>query len=155
TAAVVFVGAIVISQQVKLFFSKDLGFDKEYAIYAPVPRDWTKAGVQKMETIRNQFAAMPEVRSATMGWEVPDGRNGGQPQVYRMEADSTTAISSQALSTDNQFATTWAIPMKAGSFFKPVYLPGDSANVVINETQAAALGYKDPADAVHRQLRVQ
>ena len=155
TAAVVFIGAIVISQQVRLFFSNDLGYNKEYMLYAPTARDWSKGGVQKMEVIRQQLAAMPELANATLSYEIPNGNNANGVQVYRLGADSATAVTARALVSDNQFASTWSIPMKAGSFFMPVYLQGDSAKIVINETQSAALGWKDPELAVGRQLRIQ
>jgi putative ABC transport system permease protein len=43
-AIVVLISSLVISQQINLFFSKDLGYNKDYIIYAPLPRDWSKAG---------------------------------------------------------------------------------------------------------------
>jgi len=154
-AVVVFVGTLVISQQVKLFFSKNLGYNKDYVVYASVPRDWSRKGVQKMEQIRYQLAQMPEVNSVSLSWEIPDGMNGGAIQVYKQSADSTQAIASQALGTDNQFAAAYGIPLKAGSFFTDVYTPADSAKVVINETQAKALGWIDPQKAIGQQVHIQ
>ena len=48
TATIAFIGAIIISKQINLFFSKDLGFNKDYIISAQLPRDWTPQGVNKM-----------------------------------------------------------------------------------------------------------
>ncbi|MGN6399860.1 MAG: ABC transporter permease [Flavisolibacter sp.] len=59
TASIVFIGAVIITKQVSFFFSKSLGYDKEYIVSAQLPRDWTEAGVQRMQTIRNEFASMP------------------------------------------------------------------------------------------------
>src|SRR5262249_38328366 len=75
-------------------------------------------------------------------------------QMYKAGADSTQAIASQVLTTDNDYATTYAIPMKAGSFFSPRYTPSDSLKVVINETQATALGWRNPEEAIGRQVRI-
>lgn len=75
-AVVVFIGAMIISQQVNLFFSKNVGYNKDYVIYASVPRDWSRKGVQKMEQIREQLAQTPEVSSISLSWEIPDGMNG-------------------------------------------------------------------------------
>jgi len=154
-AVVVFIGALIISQQVKLFFSKSLGYNKDYVVYASVPRDWSRKGVQKMEQIRYQLAQMPEVSSVSLSWEIPDGMNGGAIQVYKQSADSTQAITSQALGTDNQFAAAYGIQLKAGSFFTAVYAPSDSAKVVINETQSKALGWTDPKEAIGQQVHIQ
>jgi len=153
-AVVVFIGALIIAQQVKLFFSKSLGYDKDYVVYASVPRDWSRKGVQKMEQIRYQLAQMPEISSISLSWEIPDGMSGGSVQVYKQGTDSTRAISAQAMGTDNQYASTYGIPLKAGSFFTDVYTPADSAKVVINETQAKAMGWKDPQMAIGQQIRI-
>jgi putative ABC transport system permease protein len=148
TAAVVFIGAIIISQQVALFFNGDLGFKKDYIGYAQVPRDWSEKGVKKMETIRYQLSQMPQVSSASLSWEIPDGMNGGNFQVYKQGTDPKQAITVQGLSSDNQYARTYAIPLKAGTFFTSRYTPGDSLKVVINEAASKALGWNNPQDAI-------
>ena len=148
TSALVFIGAIVISQQVSLFFNSDLGFKKDYVLYAQLPRDWSDKGVKKMEAIRYQLSQMPEVGCASLSWEIPDGANGGNFQVYKQGTDPKNAITTQGMASDNQYAQTYNIPVRAGSFFTPSYAPGDSAKIVINETAAKALGWNNPKDAI-------
>jgi putative ABC transport system permease protein len=148
TAAVVLIGAIVIAQQVSLFFKGDLGFNKDYVIYAEVPKDWSVKGVQKMEAISYQLAQMPEVSSVSLSWEIPDGANGGPRQLYREGTDAKKAIVTQGLSADNQYAGTYNIPLMAGTFFTSQYAPGDSTKIVINESASKALGWNNPRDAI-------
>jgi putative ABC transport system permease protein len=57
-----------------------------------------------------------------------------------------------SLSADNYFAATYDIPLKAGKFFNPVSHTADSSELVINETAAKALGWKNPADAIGQQV---
>jgi len=148
----VFISAIIISQQVDLFFSSDLGFKKDYVVYAQLPRDWSPKGVQKMETIRYELSQMPEVSSVALSWEIPDANNGGPVQIYKRGFDPKQAIAMQSLSADNQWAKTYGIPLRAGSFFTSSYTPADSAKIVINESALKALGYKDAEDAVGSQV---
>jgi len=152
TAAIVFTGAIIISQQIRLFFSNDLGYNKEYVLGAQVPRDWSKAGVSRMENIRSQLAQIPQVSDVSLSFEVPDGNNGGNFLVYRAGADSTTAITSQILNTDEYYASTYQIPMAAGEFYSAPGAYTDSTKGVINETQARLLGWKTPQEAIGQQL---
>jgi putative ABC transport system permease protein len=152
TAAVVLISAIVISKQVNLFFSKSLGYDKDYVVYAQLPRDWSKPGVQKMEDIRYRLAQIPQVRTVSLSWEIPDGGNSGNLQVYKTTDNPGQAFSSQMLLTDNEYAAVYGIPLKAGEFFKPQYMQADSAKVVINEMQAKALGFVNPKDAIGQQF---
>jgi len=152
TAAIVLIGAIIITQQINLFFSNNLGYNKDYVVYAQVPRDYSSAGVKKMEAIRNQFAQMPQVSHIALSYEIPNGRNGGSGLSYRQEANPSQAITSQEMVADNQYAAVYNIPLKAGTFFKPVYYMADSTQVVINATASRALGWNDPKDAIGQPI---
>jgi putative ABC transport system permease protein len=152
-AAVVMIGAFIISQQVSYFFSRGLGYDKDFVVASQAPRNWTPAGIRHMETIRDEFAKMPEVANVSLSYEIPNGMNGGQPPIYRYGGDSTRAIAMNALATDEYYTDTYKIPVIAGSFYstKSAF---DSSQVVLNETAVQALGYKDAAEAVGQKLRI-
>ncbi|MBE7178531.1 MAG: ABC transporter permease, partial [Mucilaginibacter polytrichastri] len=154
TAIFVFAGALVIARQVNLFFSNDLGYNKEYVVSAQVPRDWTQAGAIKMAGVRDQLAALPDVHNVVLSYEIPNGQTGGIANVYSASADSTKAVSAQTLVGDEHYVETYSIPLVAGSFFHASGAT-DSLNVVINTHQAQVLGYKDPAKAIGAQIRMQ
>ncbi len=154
SATIAFIGAIVISQQVNHFFSRDLGYNKDYIVCAQVPRDWTPGGERKMAAIRNRFAEMPQVSNVTLSYEIPDGNSAGGTALYKAGADSTSAIPSQLLMTDEYYAATYGIPMEAGAFYRNGALV-DTFTVVINAVQAKALGWNNPADAIGKQVRFQ
>jgi putative ABC transport system permease protein len=152
TAAIVLIGAFIISQQVGLFFGSNLGYNKDYVVYAQLPRDWSAAGVQKMEGIRYQLAQMPEVKSVALSFEIPNGANGGSYPIYRQGTNPAQAITTQGLVADNQYALTYNIPLKAGRFFNSVFNIADTAQVVINETQSKALGFKSADEAIGQKI---
>jgi putative ABC transport system permease protein len=151
-ALMVLIAAMVVSQQVNYFFGQGLGYDKEFIVSAQVPRNWSPEGVQKMLTIRNQFAAMPQISQATLSYEIPNGNNGGQPPVYRFGSDSTQAVAMQALVTDENYLTTYQIPLKSGLFFDNLVL--DSGKVVLNEKAVKALGYQTLEEAIGQQVKI-
>lgn len=155
TASIVFIGAIIVSKQVSLFFGKDLGYNKEFIVSAQLPRDWTTKGVQKMRTLRNEFAKMPGLGNVTLSFEVPNGANSGSIPFYVQGTDSTHTVATQSLSTDEQYTDTYKIPIVAGSFFSKPYDPNDSLKTVINETAAKAFGFKDPNDAIGKKILAQ
>jgi len=146
-AALVFIVSIIISQQVAFFLKGDLGFNKDYVVCAQVPRDWSAKGVKKMETIRYELSQAPQVSSVALSWEIPDGGGNGA-SLYRQGTDPKKAITMSGLATDNQYAATYGIPLKAGTFFTPQYTPADSAKIVINESASKALGWTRPQDAI-------
>ncbi len=155
TATISFIGAIIISSQINLFFSKDIGFNKDYIVSAQLPRDWTPQGVTKTEDMRKQFAAMPQVVNATLSFTVPDGNSSGSASLYKTGADSTTAVASEQIVTDEYYASTFAIPMTAGKFFSAPGAFTDSFTFVINETQAKAFGWATAQDAIGKQVKFQ
>lgn len=155
TATIVFVGALIVSRQVSLFFSSELGYNKEFIVSAQLPRNWSLQGVQHMERVRHEFASMPEVKDVTLSFEIPNGNNWGSLGIYRLGEDSTRAIVSQQLTADQYYADTYQIPLVAGTFFNRAGENDgqDSMRVVINETAARSLGWRHPEDAVGQQVK--
>jgi len=152
TASIVFIGAIIVSKQVALFFSKDLGYNKEFIVSAQLPRDWSAQGVQKMRTVRDELSKLLQVSNVTLSYEVPNGANSGSIPFYVEGTDSTHTVATQSLITDEHYLETFKIPLKAGSFFSSPYNPTDSFKTIINETAAKAFGFNDPNDAVGKKI---
>jgi putative ABC transport system permease protein len=154
-AAIVLIGAILISRQVDFFLNGDLGYDKSYILSAQVPRDWTGKGVLHMETVRNEFAKIPAVENVSLSYEIPDGNAGDVPNAFRPGQDSTKGISVLMLKTDASYLATFKIPLKAGHFFSTPDMNGDSTNIVLNESAVHALGWKDAGSAISGKLKLQ
>lgn len=151
-ALIVLIAAAVVAQQVNYFFNSNLGYNKEYVVASQVPRDWSREGVQKMKTIRNEFAAMPQVSEVSISYEIPNGNSGGAPPAYRPGTDSTAAIGMEALVTDENYLKTYGIKLVNGEFFDNREL--DSGKVVLSEKAVTALGFKNAGEAVGQQLRL-
>lgn len=154
TASIVGISAIIISQQINFFFSKNLGYDKDYIVSVQVPRNWTPEGVRKMETVRRELAQIAQVKNISLSFEVPDGNSGGNLSVYKSGTDSTAAITSTLVMTDENYAATFNIPMAAGEFYGRPGAVTDPLKLVINETQSERLGYASPQQALMQQVRI-
>jgi len=150
-ALVVLISAGIVTQQVSYFFSQNLGYDKEFIVSAQAPRDWTPAGVQKMQTIRNEFAKLPEVSNVSLSYEIPNGNNGGQIGAFPYGSDSTKAIALQVLSSDEYYLATYRISLKAGDFLKSTGNI-DSSKVVLNEKAVKGLGWKND-EAINQKVK--
>jgi putative ABC transport system permease protein len=150
SATLVLVGSLTIREQIAFFFHSDLGYHKDRIVTATLPRDWSFAGVRQMEADRNLFA--PLVEDASFSFEIPDGNSGNiGSRLYSAARDSTTAITSASLVTDEHFAATYRIPVVAGVFFGT---PPDTTRIVVNESAVKGLGFKSPDAAIGRQVRV-
>ncbi|MCF0039400.1 ABC transporter permease [Dyadobacter fanqingshengii] len=153
-ALFVFAGAMIIARQVHYFFNKNLGYSKESLVSIAVPRDWTAEGLSKMEAIRDQFSRLKEVSNVSLSYEIPNGNNGGHAGLYKSGQDSTQAIHTQFLSTDEKYADTYQIRIVAGKFFNANQGAYQPNRIVLNQAAAKGLGYSNPEDAVGQQVRV-
>jgi ABC-type antimicrobial peptide transport system permease subunit len=151
-ATVAFVGAIIISKQINLFLHSDLGYNKDYILSAQLPRNWTREGVDKMETIRNEFAEMSSVKAVSLSFEIPDGNNSNQVPIYKFGTDSSHAIAAAILENDENFLSLYQIPLIAGSSFEGHRL--DSLKVILNETAVKALGLKNANQAIGQRVKI-
>jgi putative ABC transport system permease protein len=154
TAMVVFIAALVIGQQINFFFKGSLGYDKEYLVTAALPRNWTTEGIQKMETVRNELARLPAVAGASFAYEIPNGNSGHGGQLYKPAQDSSTGVVASGMATDEYFATTYKVPMVAGKYLTTEGNQYDPSLIVINESAARALGWKQPAAAMGQPIRI-
>lgn len=154
SAMIVFAGALIVSQQIRLFFSDRLGYNKEWIVSSQLPRDWTRQGVQRMLHNRDLFARLPAVKDVTLSFEVPDGMNSGSLPVFRAGRDSSQAVVAQTLITDGHYASTYKIPLAAGVFFHGAgeNESQDSTKIVLNETAAKALGWADVHAAIGQRV---
>lgn len=156
TSIVVFVAALVINEQINFFFNADLGYQKEKIITARVPRDWTPKGVQHMESIRNEFAAAPGIANATFSFEIPDGASAGNNiNLYKAAQDSSHGVICESLFTDEKYLDTYKIPLLAGKFFNATGGLPDSTGIVLNESAAVGLGWKNPEAAIGQTVKFQ
>ena len=150
TALVVLIAALVIAQQVNYFFGKGLGYNKEYVITAPVPRDWTPEGVQKMKTVRDVFEKIPSVKNVSLSYVIPDGGIGFQITAFKSGGDPNAPVTAQGLVTDESYLETYQIPLLAGSYFSPTGTSSDQ--VVINKKAMESYGFKSAQEAIGQQL---
>jgi putative ABC transport system permease protein len=153
-ALFVFAGAAIVTRQVNYFFNKDLGYQKESLISVGVPRDWTPAGLAKMESIRNELSGLKEISEASLSYEIPNGNNGGHFGVYKSGQDSVQAIHTLFLGTDENYANTYGIKMLAGDFLQKKNTTYQPDRIVLNEAAIKALGYANASEAVGQQVRV-
>lgn len=149
TATVVLAGALIISKQVALFFSKDLGYDKDYVVSVQLPRDWSDAGIRRMESYRDEFSRMTQVKAASLNWTVPDGIGDGSTMLFTDGQEQTQAAPYESVIADKNYLAVFNIPLKAGRNFDH---HSDSNSVLINEHAVQSLGLTSNEAAIGKRL---
>jgi putative ABC transport system permease protein len=143
-ATFIFISALNVSRQVSYFFNKELGYDKErMLVITAFPKQWDSLGVKRMETIRNGLMSLPEVRSASMTFEIPDRRPPATIDLKPGTAGNSSITVVPMVATDENFAATFGLKIKEGNFFNNYGTSeGVNGEIVLNETAVKALGWQ-------------
>ena len=144
-AIAVFIFSLTISKQVKFFFDKDLGYDKDQLmLLTAFPKQWDSAGVAKMETVRDGLLGISVVKDATVSFDIPEG-SPNKLVVNPEGAKSNQAISVQTISVDEKYASTYGMHLLEGRFFRNQIGGFVSGEAVINESALKSFGWKTAA----------
>ncbi|MBC7947104.1 MAG: ABC transporter permease [Chitinophagaceae bacterium] len=138
---IMIVATLVVYLQMKYVGTADMGFNKEQLLVVDINSGFVRRGA---ETIKTEYARIPAVRSVSATSRVP----GEWKVIPRVKAKPQGgAMESQDMSymvTDDQFLNTFEVKLIKGRNFTTH--PGDSSALMINETAAAMLGIKEPAE---------
>ncbi|QES89088.1 ABC transporter permease [Rhizosphaericola mali] len=146
------ISAWLISTQINYIFAKDLGYDKEQLmVVSAFPKQWDTAGLQKMESIKKSLLDLPDVKSVSLTFNLPDNTPNNSTIDLMPINGSDKPIVTPFFQADQDYATTFQMKMLRGSFLRKGlegYVPGQ---IVINEKTARALGLSID-DAIGTQL---
>ena len=150
---IVFIGALSVSRQVSYVFNKDLGYNKEQLLVVTAfPKQWDTTGVMRMESIKQEILKLPVVKNASLTFEVPDRKPPNAIPFLPVNNKDTQPLNIPTINVDEDYASTFEIKMKSGTFFnhgKGSFIPGQ---IVLNETAAKSLGI-DVNNAIGREVR--
>lgn len=148
-AILVFICALNLSKQVSYIFNKDLGYSKEQVlVITAFPKQWDTAGVLKMEAIKQELLQVPQVKNITLTFDVPERTPFGRIILIPPgRADNTKQVNLPITTADEDYAKTFGMHMKAGTFLSPA-----NGDVVLNETAVKELGLTNE-NAVGQQIK--
>jgi putative ABC transport system permease protein len=150
-ALVLISGALTTQRQVDHLLGRDLGFEREHVLVLPgLPRDWSEAGYQRIETARQQMEALPGVRLASVSWEYPGTGDMPGNAIDVVRPDGSAPMSISYFQVDEAYAETYGLEVVAGAFVRADW---PTTRLVLNETGARALGFS-PEEAVGQALPV-
>ncbi|MCU0385119.1 MAG: ABC transporter permease, partial [Flavihumibacter sp.] len=154
TAAFVMIGSFIITKKVDFFFSKQLGFNKEYVLTVQSPRNWTPEGVRQSLDARNTLRQLPFILNASLSYDLPSKSPGASVTVFKPGTDSSRTSPSQLIMCDNLFAHTYGIELLAGTFFSEREDLQTPDKIVINEAHVSMQGWASNSDAIGKQMRI-
>ena len=149
-ALLILISAFIITKQVNYFFQKDLGYNKDYMLTVQTPRDWSKEGVKKIETIRYEFENMPQIHKASVSHEIPNGNFGNNFSIQRLSMAESDAIPMKSLIVDDYYFNTYQMTVAAS--LNETITPEHT--ISINASAAKILGWENPTDAIGEKIKI-
>jgi putative ABC transport system permease protein len=136
---IIFISALNISKQVSYFFNKDIGYSKDQLlVLTAFPKQWDSAGVLRIDATRKELEKLPNVKSATVSFEVPDRTPPNSIDLLTQGSSQIVVV--PVIVADENFARTFGIQIKRGGFFEHYRESSPGNEIVLNETAAKALG---------------
>ncbi|RYG02055.1 MAG: FtsX-like permease family protein, partial [Chitinophagaceae bacterium] len=144
-AIVLIMGTLVIYSQLNYIRSKNLGYDREQVL---VVRNAYSLGMHAT-TFKNEALRIPGVTAGTRLSSLPtanysEGNRNAYSKSATLKADQTLTIADWAVDAD--YIPAMGMKIVAGRNFDAARI-SDSNAMVINETAAKVLGFKDPLTA--------
>jgi putative ABC transport system permease protein len=138
---ILMVGTLVIYKQLYYIQTKDLGYSKDQVLTI---RNTYTMGDQDL-VFKNTVLQIPGVLSGTLSSFLPVSNSSRTDNTYFKDPtlDIKSSIDMQSWTVDYDYFKTLGMKIINGRGFSKDY-GGDSTTVVINETTAQFLGYKDP-----------
>jgi putative ABC transport system permease protein len=133
------IGTMAIFEQMQFIRSKHLGFDKEQVLVLSLPRSKNVSP----QTVRDEMASIPGVANAGMSADVP-GTGFSMTNFVPEGRTEKEALLMQEMEIDDQFLVTLGMKIVKGRNFSRDMKTDPTDALLINETAAAQLGWKDP-----------
>jgi len=140
-------GALVIGSQIKYMLNKDMGFKKDAVVYFYA--SGSADDKSKRAVLLNNLKAMPGIAMVSLSNEPPSSTNQWSGKWNYNNGKTSIATQVQMKVVDTAYINLYKIKLLAGQNIRP----SDTVNsVVINETYAHLLGFKNPHDAIGKLL---
>ena len=141
TSIILIIGTIIVYRQLHYIQNKNLGYDKNEVLII----DGTSSLGDNIDAFKNEVLQMPGVESGTISSFLPVSNSSRSDQTYSKEAvmNPQNGIDMQTWRIDYDYIKTLGMKTIKGRNFSKDF-GTDSNAVIINQTTAAFLGYKDP-----------
>ncbi|GAB3270265.1 ABC transporter permease [Larkinella harenae] len=132
------IGTIIVYRQINYIQTKNLGFDRDGMVYVSSEGELTN----KYETFKQELLRRPGIASVTYMDGTPTNGFGSTSNVQWPGKDPTNGVQFQFSTVDYDFTKTLKVKVSGRDFSRD--FGADSLNLLINETAARRIGYRDP-----------
>ena len=135
-----FIGTIIILNQISFMKNRNLGFDKEHLVFIQIFDDSIQSST---ETVKQELKKIPGVFHTSAVSHVPGHgamHNGYVPEGFAYEE----SLMMGRISADSDFITTFGIELVSGRNFSPEFSTDKKNAILINEVAVKEIGWENP-----------
>jgi putative ABC transport system permease protein len=140
---------LLVSKQIYYALHKDLGFKKDAIVNISTP--FKQINTNKQQVFMDKISAIPQIEMISVGGAPPSSGNTNSTTVTYKDGKKEVKTDLQQKFADENYLKVYQIKLLAGRNLKPTDTVG-GGGVVINNTYAKILGFRNPADAVGKVL---
>ncbi|ELR70359.1 putative FtsX-related transmembrane transport protein [Fulvivirga imtechensis AK7] len=138
---IMIIATIVASNQMDYIQERSLGFNKEQLIVVDINSGEVR---RRFEVMKNEFAKSPYITGVAVSSRVPgEWKNLAQVYLKASGAEQQDSLRSNYIGFDEHMLGVYEMELLAGENFSGNAVT-DSLHVLINETAAQTLGFKEP-----------
>jgi len=142
-------GALIIHNQLEFFRNRQLGFDKEAVIKAPLRGERREAVLKSLATFKQTLRQHPAILNVAVGAEAP-GERFSLETIQRNDRRDETGVQMRILwGVDQDYLPTLGVKVAQGRNFSDQFA-ADSMAFILNEAAVRELHLDEPLGAVLR-----
>ena len=138
---------ILVSKQIYYALHKDLGFKKDAIIIINSP--WKNRTISRNQVFMNKLRAIPQASMISAGKDAPSSTSSNSTEATYKDGKKEIKINLEEKYGDNNYINVYNIKLLAG---RNLQLGDSTKGFLINNTCARIFGFKNPQDAVGKQI---
>ena len=147
---ILIIGTVIVYDQLNYMQSQPLGFQKNQMLSIDFNGD--SAVQSRSELIKNELKKIPNVLSATTSGALPGLGNSVAYSEIQNNSGAMQPMNMNMYDVDYDYIPQYEMKVAAGRIFSKAFGTDTTQAIVINESAAKSLGYKNAADAVGRNF---
>ena len=151
-------GTLLITNQLSFMANQELGYEKDQVLVIKSPLITDSTTTLKTTALKTELLQYPAITSFTKSTEVPGKLIALRSESRKEGLEKEANISMHLKSIDDQFLSTFNIPLIAGRNFletertNPFDSDKTTVKVLLNELLATRLGFLNSADAIGKSI---
>jgi putative ABC transport system permease protein len=151
------IGSLVVYRQIRFMNSQELGMtiDQVLVVQPPSLTQWDSTFISRMNSMTQELARIPGIRSAATSWNVMGGETGRSFNVRRIEQDNTVHYTMRHNAISMGWLSLYKIKVIAGRDFTYTDFNPDFNklhNILLNESATKLLGFASPQEAIGKTI---